>query len=269
MRLSVFYIKAATVGSLIVSPFAVLANYSPAFAQMGLSPLFFEEQAERGRSQGVLTLTNGTERPVRARVYAEPFTYGRDGFVSLREDAADLSPYLQFSPREVVIPPGAEQRVRVLSLFPPGFPAGEYRAAIFAEELVESAAQTGAVAVNVRVGSTLYVHQGDLSAVLAGQSATVAADGRSLDVLVNNQGQASARASLSWQLVKDAEQAAGQIFAAGELNEHTVATGGDRLFSIGLPEALPAGSYRLKGEMRWTTRGEAYSQLFELPVTAP
>ena len=52
----------------------------PASAQLGLSPLYLEEQVTRGRAQGVITLTNVTDAPIRARVYSEPFTYERSGF---------------------------------------------------------------------------------------------------------------------------------------------------------------------------------------------
>ena len=40
----------------------------PAVAQVGMSPLFLEIEAEKGRSQGVVTLINSTDEPIRARV---------------------------------------------------------------------------------------------------------------------------------------------------------------------------------------------------------
>ncbi len=250
------------------------AYCSPAFAQLGMSPLVLQERAQRGRSQGVITLLNSTDHPIRARVYSEPFTYDQNGFVSLVSDpagsSADLSPYLQFSPREVVIPAGAEQRVRVLSLFPSSLPDGEYRAAIFAEELAEMTADNASsnratAAIKVRIGATVYVHQGDLSADLSGQSATLTSDRQTLDLVVTNQGQATARSRVQWQL----SQSNGNEMAFGVVDEQTVIVGGDRLFSLPLLDALPSGSYSLQGEISWVMLGEAHRRPFTLPVTVP
>lgn len=272
MRLLFLIARISLMRSVLVGIFAVLtgAYCSPAFAQLGLSPLVLEEQAQRGRSQGVITLLNSTDRPIRARVYSEPFTYGQNGFVSLTSAPADLSPYLQFSPREVVIPAGAEQRVRVLSLFPSGLPEGEYRAVLFAEELTEVTADNtlgndAVAAIKVRIGATVYVHQGDLSADLSGQSAALASDRQTLELVVSNQGQATARSRVNWQLLQND----GSEMAAGETDEQTVIAGGDRLFSLPLSDALPSGSYSLQGEIHWVTLGEAHTRPFTLPVMVP
>jgi hypothetical protein len=276
MRLLFLIARISLVRSILVGIFAVLtgAYCSPVFAQLGLSPLVLEEQAQRGRSQGVITLLNSTDHPVRARVYSEPFTYDQNGFVSLTSAPAsapaDLSPYLQFSPREVVIPAGAEQRVRVLSLFPSDLPEGEYRAVLFAEELAERTPgntpdNNAVAAIKVRIGATVYVHQGELSAELSGQSAALASDRQMLELVVSNQGQATARSRVSWQL----SQNGGSEIAAGVMDEQTVIAGGDRLFSLPLSDALPSGSYSLQGEIHWVTLGEAHSRPFTLPVMVP
>lgn len=178
-------------GGLMIGLLTLLHGSLPATAQVRLAPLFLEEQVERGRARGVITLTNITEQPIRVRLYAEPFTYRREGFVSLADSPADLSPYLQFSPREVEIAPGREQRIRLLGTFPPSLADGEYRAVVFAEELVPQSGSNRSVALRARVGSTVYMRQGALSADISGQSAQVIAEDQSVDLIVANRGQAT------------------------------------------------------------------------------
>ncbi|NES23355.1 MAG: P pilus assembly protein, chaperone PapD, partial [Symploca sp. SIO3E6] len=101
-------------------------------AQMRISPLVIEVEAQRGQAQGVISVTNTSNEAFRARVYAEAFTYDRDtGFAILTSSPTDLTDYLQFSPRELTIPPGVTRRVRLISRFPPSLPEGEYRAVVF------------------------------------------------------------------------------------------------------------------------------------------
>lgn len=250
--------KAAVVGSLLVN----CMNISPASAQVGVSPLFLEAEANRGRSQGVITLTNSADRPVRVRMYAEPFTYSRDGFSHLLEDAQDLSPYLQMSPREAVIEPGSSQRIRLLGLFPPSLPDNEYRAVVFAEKLVDSTTEETEISIDARIGTTVYMRQGELSADLLGQEASLR--GRFLDLVVANKGQATARSRLTWKLLQEEAEV-----ASGEHDLKTVLAEGDRRFSLALPDTLTAGNYTLTGELAWTTLSKAHSQTFDLPVIVP
>lgn len=253
--------KAALTSSLAAS-FVIT---SPASAQLGVSPLFLEEQVVRGRGQGVITFMNDTNEPIRARVYSEPFAYNRNGFISLSEDAADLSPYLQFSPRESVIEPGAQQRIRLLGLFPPGLPDGEYRTVVFAEELTERIQESSNIAIKARIGTTVYMHQGELSADITGLS--VAPDGKNdqvLELLVKNNGSATARTNVRWQLQQD-----GGEITSGEVEGYTVMAGSDRAISLALPNALLSGQYTLTGDLFWATLGEGLSEPFELPVLVP
>ena len=236
----------------------------PAVAQLGVSPVFLEAQAERGRAQGVITFRNSTDSPIRARVYSEPFTYHQDGFATLSESPEDLSPYLQLSPREAVIAPGGTQRVRLLGLFPPSLPAGEYRAVIFAEELADSTQPAGNVMIRARIGTTVYMRQGELSAELLGVDAMPR--DQAIDLLVENQGTATARAEVRWQL--DHEGSAMAI-VSGEVEPYTIVAQKDRRIGIALPDTLPSGRYTLRGELLWTTLGEYSTQPFELPVLIP
>lgn len=264
MFLSSIFTKATFAFSAVASVLYAL----PAVAQLGLSPLFIEEQAERGRAQGVITLTNSTDRPIRARVYSEPFTYNRDGFSSLPEDPKDLSPYLQFSPREMVIAPGDEQRVRLLGLFPPNLPPDEYRAAVFAEELADSSEPASPVSLKLQIGSMVYMRQGDVLPELVGIEAQPALNTQTgesvLELIVGNRGEASARASVHWQLFQ-----AGTAVDEGTATTRTVVAERDRLFPLTLNQSLAPGSYALTGEMRWLSDDQSNVESFEVPVLVP
>ena len=261
---SLLFKSTLLVGGITVSLLAAL----PAAAQVGMSPLFLEIEAVRGRSQGVVTLINSSDEPIRARVYSEPFTYEQNGFVSLQEDADDLSPYLQFSPREVVIAPKSTQRVRLLGLFPPSLQEGEYRAAIFAESLFDGSTEESSAVINARIGTTVYMRQGELSAALSMDPSglSVTSDRQSIELIITNQGQATARPQVAWMLVGNAD---GAEIASGKEDMRTVVAEGDRKFPIALPDILPTGSYTLSGELVWTTLEDSYSQPFELPLMVP
>lgn len=104
---------------------------------MSVSPLVIEAKTERSEAKGIVTITNTSNAPSRVRIYAEPFTYHRDtGFQTLPSSPNDLTPYLQFSPRELTIQPGESRRVRLIGNLAPNLPEGEYREVIFNEVLL-------------------------------------------------------------------------------------------------------------------------------------
>ena len=69
-----------------------------------LSPMVNISITKNGKSRSSIDVTNNAQEPVRMRVYAESFTYDRkNGYVSTPKDAQSAVPYLNFSPRELVI----------------------------------------------------------------------------------------------------------------------------------------------------------------------
>lgn len=235
-------------------------------AQIGLSPLVLEAEAARGRSQGTLTVSNTSEAAVRVRMYAEPFTYEQDtGFTTLASDPSDLSPYLQFSPRELEIAPGEVRRVRMISLFPPSLAAREYRAAIFAEPLTLATddSATGLV-FRTRIGATVYVRQGELAPVLTALSAKLELEPQQIQLLVENTGTASARPEIDWRLTQgDNTIAQGQTAATSVITQQT------RLISLPLDDetTVAPGQYQLTGIFTWQEADNNQQQSFTVPMT--
>ncbi|MEM9215544.1 MAG: P pilus assembly protein, chaperone PapD [Cyanobacteria bacterium P01_F01_bin.150] len=243
----------------------------PAFAQVGLSPLVIEVEAERGQAQGTINVVNNTSEPFRARVYVEPFTYeAEEGFQILENDTDDLSPYLQFSPRELEVAPNTTRRVRFVSRFPPSLPEGEYRAVIFTENLVETIDGSGTeVTLRTRVGSTVYVRHGEIAPNLVVDSARVESDSGQLQLLVQNTGQASIRPAAIWQLKQG-----DTVIESGETGQFAVLAESERYFrfesaSERLNTAAP-GQYQLEGSLVWRTLDNEEASLpFAVSFTIP
>lgn len=241
-------------------------------AQVSLSPMIIEMQSRRGRAKGVINITNTSNETFRARVYAEPFTYDRDkGFQVLESSPSNLKPYLQFSPRELVIAPGATRRVRLNARLAPNLPNGEYRTIIFTEPLKQNIVKDGkgnTTRIVTRVGSAFFVRKGDVSPNFAVDGVKWNSEKKQLQVLVNNSGKASAYPTVKWTLKQ---------------NEKTIKTGKSSNTGI-VPQSkrnivlnyskedkltLASGKYQLTGELVWYEDKNKNKLPFKLDFIVP
>ena len=243
----------------------------PTIAQVSISPLVIEEEAKRGQAQGVINVGNNTNETFRARVYAEPFTYSRDaGFQTLRNgEQTDLTPYLQFSPRELNVPAGVERRIRFIVRLPPSLPEGEYRAVVFTENLKESINNNGnSIALATRIGVTLYVRKGDLSPTLTVENASWNSQQKQIQMLVSNTGSASARPEVNWTL-KQGET----VVKTGKLDPTGIVAKSERNFLLGYPSkdqsGITPGQYQLSGELVWSEGDKQRTKGFNVTLTIP
>jgi P pilus assembly chaperone PapD len=248
---------------------AALLWSGAAQAQMRISPLVIELQSTRGQAQSVINVTNNSNEPFRGRVYAELFTYSDKGFETLTSSPSDLTPYLQFSPRELTVPPGVTRRVRLITRFPPSLAEGEYRAVVFTETLTQATDNSGnTVALTARIGTTVYVRQGDLSPNLAVESASWNPEQKQIQLRVSNTGKASARPAVSWTL-KQGET----VVEKGNLDPTGIVAQSDRNFLLNYPtEGKPApaaGQYQLSGELVWSQGDNQRQQPFSVNLTIP
>lgn len=251
--------------------FSTLALSSIAFlpeiaqAQIRYSPLIIEANAEQGQARGIIEITNGGKQPFRGRIYAEPFTYNRNGFVSEKSNPQDLTPFLTFSPREIVVEPGQTRRVRLVTQFLPSTPTGEYRAVIFTEGLEEVQTQGQyTVGIKPRFGITVYVRQGNTVPNLSVQSASFNPQTKQIFLLVNNKGNASTFPNTVWTLKQG-----GNTVATGETKDYTVIAGGERSVAIdflGRDKKVVAGEYQLTGELVWGNRENPQKLPFNVNV---
>ncbi|MGB7444113.1 MAG: P pilus assembly protein, chaperone PapD [Coleofasciculaceae cyanobacterium] len=254
-----------------LASFALSAAFligSPAKAQLGASPLTIEVEANRGQAQAVINIINPTNTPLRARIYTEPFTYDRNqGFQTLPSSPNDLSSYLQFSPRELTIPPGVSRRIRLRALLAPNLPEGEYRAVVFTETLQEaSESNQNAVSVITRVGTNVYVRKGDLSPNLAVDGASFDSDKNQLLLLVRNTGNASVKSGVRWQLKQG-----GNVVRSGELPPSTVIAQSDRYLLLNFTSEnqspLPPGNYQLTGDLSWEEDDNPITTPFQVDLS--
>ncbi|MEH2087633.1 fimbrial biogenesis chaperone [Nostoc sp.] len=248
---------------------ATLFTSIPAQAQVSLSPMIIDLQANRGQSQASINISNSSDKPFRARVYAQPFTYDRDtGFKTLTSSPNDLNPYLQFSPRELVIPAGVTRRVRLITRFPANLPDGEYRSIIFTEKLDETKDGNGnKINIVTRIGATVYVHQGNLSPNIVVDNARWNQKQQQIQLLVKNTGKASARAAVKWTL-----QQGNKVIKQGNVDPNFIIAESDRYIPLNRPQpketALAAGEYQLSGELVWGDKNQN-KQKFTVKLTIP
>jgi P pilus assembly chaperone PapD len=264
--------SALNFSSLLLSTALLSAGVSQ--AQVKLSPTIIEIQSSRGQAKGVINITNTSDETFRARVYAESFTYDKEkGFQIIPSNPNDLRPYLQFSPRELVVPPGTTRKVRMSAVLAPNIPNGEYRAMIFTEPLKQSTVTNGkgiTTQIITRVGSVFFVRKGDVRPSLTPQSASWNSATKQLKLLLHNSGKASTFPSIKWSLKQG-----GTVVKKGETPATAIMLESDRNITLNTSKkdqdafVLSPGIYELSGEMTWGDSKEKKKQTFKLNLTVP
>ena len=224
----------------------------PAYSQqLSVSPLVTERQAESGQARGVIDISNASDKPYRARVTLAPFTYNREGLEVLDSSPNDLTPYVVFSPRELVVAPGQTRSIRFNARLLPSLPQGEYRAMFSVEQLQEinDSTDTNEVAIDVNIAATIFVRNGDIVPVLKVEKAFYDATAKQIRLLVNNTGKATTRPRTEWNLSKN-----GKPVNSGVVEETTIIAEGDRYITIAYPpqgQTLTPGTYQFSGQLKW------------------
>ena len=201
----------------LITTWGIIGSSLPmksAYAGLFLSPMYLKMESQQGQSKGVLQIGNTSSKPIRVRLSATAFTYNKNGVFQRRSPQEidnsnpsnpasnhDLTPYLRYSPREMVIPANSTRRVRLISLLPPSLPEGEYRTAIFAETLQETTNTQGyKVGLNMSIGSALYVAKGEIQPEITVNGTNFNPNNKEIKLLVNNTGTATAKGNISWTL---------------------------------------------------------------------
>jgi hypothetical protein len=244
--------------SIVFSTFLLSEN--TAKADITISPLVIETAAKQGQAQGNITVTNGDTKSFRSRVYTEPFTYDLEtGFKLLDSSPFDLTPYLQFSPRELEVPGTDNRRIRFIARFPPSLPDGEYRTMLFTENLEatfqeEQNSSKGAIfrtAIVPRIGVAVYIRKGNISHNLTAVNARFDSKSQQLQLLVKNSGKASVITQGEWTIKKENKQ-----IYNGRGIDTTVIAEGERYLTVDYSNAakkiqLEPGEYQLSGNLGW------------------
>ena len=238
----------------IVSLAAVIGLGLPvrdAIAQsVSISPLVTIEQLQGSQNKTTVTVSNNSDKPLRARIVTTDFTYDREtGFISIPTHAKSAVPYLQFSPREFVVPPGVSRTVRVGFTIPPSLPDGEYSVALYIEGLQEQkitqtvGGQQSITTLRPRIASIFFVNKGVGNSKISVASAQWNNASKEPVVILNNQGTASAYPNLNWKISKG-----GSAVTEGKLEGIVLVAGKERSMPIEI-SALSPGSYLFSGEI--------------------
>ncbi|MGL5193511.1 MAG: hypothetical protein ACRC8Y_07885 [Chroococcales cyanobacterium] len=269
---------ASRLSGVLLSSFLLLGT--AARADIAISPLVIETEINRGQAQGTITVRNGDAKEFRARVYSAPFTYDAEqGFQLLESSPQDLSPYLQFSPRELQVPGTDARRIRFIARVPPSLPDGEYRAMLFTENLEailqEETNTTGDIVFQTsiipRVGVAVYVRKGNISHELTIDSARYNSESKQVQLLVRNTGKASAILQGEWTITKGSQE-----IYSGRGIDTTVISEGSRYLNVdyasGGQITLEPGEYQLSGHLGWGVNRRnkiPFSVTFTVPATSP
>ncbi|MBE9058958.1 P pilus assembly protein, chaperone PapD [Sphaerospermopsis sp. LEGE 08334] len=228
-----------------------------AYGQLSVFPLTIQRQAESGQARGVINIFNNSNKSYRARVSLSPFTYNREGLQVLTTSPNDLTPYLTFSPRELVIAAGQKRSIRFNARLLPSLPQGEYRAMFSVEELEDNSSNSDAnaenqVSISVNIAATIYVINGNFVPKLGVEKAFYDGNKKQIRLLVNNTGEATTRAKTEWNLSQN-----GKIVNSGKVEETTMIAKGERYIQISYPpqgKTLTPGNYQLSGKLYWNAK---------------
>jgi hypothetical protein len=226
-----------------------LPVYDAIAQSVSISPLVTIEQLQGSQTKTTVTVSNSSDKPLRARIVTTDFTYDREnGFTAIPSHAKSAVPYLQFSPREFVVPPGVSRTVRVGFTIPPSLPDGEYSVALYIEGLQEQQiastvdGQSNTI-LKPRIASIFFVNKGAGTSQLSIASAQWDSKSKEPVVIFNNQGTTSAYPNLNWKISKG-----GNPVAEGKLDGIVLVAGKERSMPI-KTSALTPGSYLLSGEI--------------------
>ncbi len=249
----------------------LLLSQKPADAQVNVSPLVITTKAKQGTATGFITLVNAGNAVVKMKLYASPFTYGAKGFQIVESSPNDLSPYLIFSPTEVVLEPKQTRRVRLLARLLPSMNLGEYRSVIFAEPVKSSDSlnKKGGLSISTRVGVVVYVRQGETRESLIPKEINYDPKAKELYLSVQNEGNVTIRTQGKWELKQEGKQS-----LEGQMSTITIIAEGTRNIPITLSkdqkkENIPSGKYQLTGELFWGDPLNPTQAPFNFPVTIP
>lgn len=246
-------IRLSIISSLIIAALTNLVTVAiPAeMVSITVSPMATITQIKGAQARANFSVTNHGQSAIRTRIYAQDFDYDSEkGYVKIASHAQSATPYLQFSPKELVVLPGVTREVRLNITIPPSKPDGEYRVAIFTEDLTErkivDAKSKYITIIRPQIGSIFFIAKGKVTPQLSAVSVEWNPISNRPHLLLKNQGQASAYSNIDWKLMQgDVEVASHNIHGI------VLQAGRERGVDLEISSTAPltAGNYTLVGEI--------------------
>ena len=237
----------AVLGSAAINSLVVRAQE----ISLGVSPLVTITQLKGSQARASISVINKGQIPIRTRIYAEDFDYDKEkGYVKIDSHPNSAKPYLQFSPKELVVAPGVTREVRVNIIIPADKPDGEYRVAIFTQDLTERKItdpnQKYITIIRPQIASVFFVTKGNLQPQLSAVSAGWNSATKHPRLVLKNQAQASAYPNISWKI-----EQGGKAVVNSELQGVIVQAGKERAIDLKFDDKtkLAAGQYKLVGKI--------------------
>jgi P pilus assembly chaperone PapD len=236
----------------LIAP-ALIGAAFPAIAHAGsysVGPLITIVDVKNSQARGTLNISNGGTEPIRVRIYVEDFSYTKDkGFSIIPTHPYSAVKYLQFSPRELVIPPNVTRNVRVNILLPSSLPDGEYRAVVFSEELKDAPKPQPGVATAVfrtRIGSVFFVSKGSGKPDIAISTLAWNSDKKQPQIILKNKGFITDYPGLQWKIEQN-----GKEVDSGEILGVIVQSNSERAVALESKKAvkLTPGEYTISGQL--------------------
>jgi hypothetical protein len=248
--------------------FASGISSSLAQSSYTVGPLLNIIEVNGSQARATLDVTNAGKEAVRLRIYVEDFAYIRDrGFTPFSAHPYSAIPYLQFTPRELVVPPQTTRNVRVNILIPSTAPDGEYRAVVFTEELRSQntirSQSAGSAIIITRVGSIFFANKGNGKADISATGAVWNNGIKQPQIILSNQGLASSNPGVQWKIEKDGRELDGGVIPA-----LTVQNRSERIASLNIKKdtEFAPGEYTVFGQLllrNGTTK--PFSFTFKIP----
>jgi P pilus assembly chaperone PapD len=256
---SIFQIIAGFTLGLLICP-------QLAQAQLQVGPLVIQKKTEQGQAKGIIEIKNNGNDVFRGRIDVVPFTYNEDGFEELKSSPQDLTPFLTISPREFTVQPGQTRQIRLVAVFLPSTPEGEYRAAVFTEDLkeIESPQKQSSVGIQPRIGVSLYVSHGNMTPNLTVESSSYDVRKKKIILLVKNSSNITGFPEGTWTLSNGQSK-----IGDGRFTAYTVIAQGKRNIVIDVPQEktpLAPGDYQLQGELILDQNKLPFNLKFTVPV---
>lgn len=139
---------------------------SSAKSEFAFTPLTQSLEAVDGYGEGIITITNPSEKPIRLKISFSEWTVGKNAEIFILE-TSDLTKYLKVAPAQLTINPKESHKIRILVSMPDNFPEKEYKFFTNILEITDERVLTETKSSNINfkinslISSALYVRKGN------------------------------------------------------------------------------------------------------------
>ena len=160
-------------------------NAGPPPAQVGISPNRFEITYDGKSKTHAITFINYSNRHIRARLSLANWTLDKGEIVEIAPTPQSLDQWMLITPVNFTVPPKETQTIR-FAIRPKSKPkAGEHRAIIWIDEVVDSSRPSKGMTAKFRFGIAVYLNVPPVYAKGKLQKVTVRSDTKDLQIALN------------------------------------------------------------------------------------